>query len=93
VRLLTRRTQGQSLEKIVEKLSRYLIGWRGYFGICETSSVLRAFDQWTRRRLRSILWKQWKRGRTRFAELRRSGVGVDLAAQTAGRSRPLADQQ
>jgi RNA-directed DNA polymerase len=80
VRLLTRRTQGQSLEK----LSRYLIGWRGYFGICETPSVLRALDQWTRRRLRSIVWKQWKRGQTRFAELRRRGVGHDLAAQTAG---------
>ena len=84
VRWLTRRTQGQSLEKIVEKLSRYLIGWRGYFGICETPSVLRALDQWTRRRLRSIVWKQWKRGRTRFAELRRRGVGHELAAQTAG---------
>ncbi|HUJ81641.1 MAG TPA: group II intron reverse transcriptase/maturase, partial [Candidatus Acidoferrales bacterium] len=84
VRELTRRTQGQSLEKIVEKLSRYLIGWRGYFGICETPSVLRALDQWTRRRLRSIVWKQWKRGRTRFAELRRRGVGHELAAKTAG---------
>jgi len=84
VRELTGRTQGQSLEKIVEKLSRYLIGWRGYFGICETPSVLRALDQWTRRRLRSIVWKQWKRGRTRFAELRRRGVGHELAAKTAG---------
>jgi RNA-directed DNA polymerase len=83
-RELTRRTQGASLEKIVEKLSRYLIGWRGYFGICETPSVLRRLDQWIRRRLRSIVWKQWKRGRTRFAELRRRGVGRDLAAQTAG---------
>jgi hypothetical protein len=68
----------------VEELSRYLIGWRGYFGFCETPSVLRALDQWIRRRLRSIVWKQWKRGRTRFAELRRRGVAYDLAAQTAG---------
>jgi RNA-directed DNA polymerase len=84
VREATRRTRGASLEKIVEDLSRYLIGWRGYFGFCETPSVLRALDQWIRRRLRSIVWKQWKRGRPRFAELRRSGVGIDLAAQTAG---------
>jgi RNA-directed DNA polymerase len=83
VRELTRRTQGQSLEKIVEKLSRYLIGWRGYFGICETPSVLRELDQWTRRRLRSLVWTQWKRGRTRYAELRRRGVGPKLAARTA----------
>ena len=80
----TRRTRGASLEKIVKELSRYLIGWRGYFGFCETPSVLRALDEWIRRRLRAVVWKQWKRGRTRFAELRRRGVGVDLAAQTAG---------
>ncbi|WP_419695618.1 group II intron maturase-specific domain-containing protein [Mesorhizobium muleiense] len=46
--------------------------------------MLRNLDQWIRRRLRSIVWKQWKRGRTRFAELRRRGVDHDLAAQTAG---------
>jgi RNA-directed DNA polymerase len=84
VREATKRTRGAGLEKIVGDLSRYLVGWRGYFGFCETPSVLRALDQWIRRRLRSIVWKQWKRGRTRFAELRRRGVGVDLAAQTAG---------
>jgi RNA-directed DNA polymerase len=58
--------------------------WRAYFGFCETPSVLRDLDQWIRRRLRAIAWKQWRRGRTRFAELRRCGVGRDLAAQTAG---------
>jgi RNA-directed DNA polymerase len=83
VRERTRRTRGASLARIVEELSRYLVGWRGYFGFCETMSVLRRLDQWVRRRLRAIAWKQWKRGRTRFAELRRRGVGKDLAAQTA----------
>jgi RNA-directed DNA polymerase len=84
VRELTRRSRGRSLVQIVKELSAYLIGWRGYFGFCQTPSVLRALDEWTRRRLRAIAWKQWKRGRTRFAELRRRGVGRDLAAQTAG---------
>ncbi len=84
VRGLTRCTKGANLARIVEELSRYLIGWRGYFGFCETPSVLRGLDQWIRRRLRAIAWRQWKRGRTRFAELRRRGIGKDLAAQTAG---------
>jgi RNA-directed DNA polymerase len=84
VRELTRRTRGRSLAQIVKELSVYLIGWRGYFGICQTPSVLRELDQWLRRRLRAIAWKQWKRGPARFAELRRCGVGRDLAAQTAG---------
>jgi RNA-directed DNA polymerase len=84
VRDLTRRTRGESLAQIVEELSRYLIGWRGYFGFCETPSVLRMLDEWVRRRLRAVAWKQWKRGKRRFAELRQRGVGLNLAAQTAG---------
>jgi RNA-directed DNA polymerase len=84
VRELTRRTCGRSLAQIAKELSVYLKGWRGYFGFCQTPSVLRALDEWTRRRLRAIAWKQWKRGSTRFAELRRRGVGRDLAAQTVG---------
>jgi RNA-directed DNA polymerase len=87
VRGLTRRTRGRSLAQIVKELSVYLRGWRGYFGFCQTPSVLRALDEWTRRRLRAIAWKQWKRGRTRYAELRRCGVGRDLAASTAGSPR------
>jgi RNA-directed DNA polymerase len=84
VREATRRTSGKSLAQIVEELARYLTGWRAYFGFCQTPSVLRELDQWTRRRLRAIAWKQWKNGRTRFAELTSRGVGRDLAAQTAG---------
>jgi hypothetical protein len=41
-------------------------------------------ESWLRRRLRSVVWKHWKQGRTRFRELRKRGVGKDLAAQTAG---------
>ena len=84
VRELTQRTCGKGLVQIAKELSVYLIGWRGYFGFCQTPSVLRALDEWLRRRLRAIAWKQWKRGSTRFAELRRRGVGRNLAAQTAG---------
>jgi RNA-directed DNA polymerase len=83
-RELTRCTKGANLVRIIEDLSHYLVGWRGYFGVCETPSVLRRLDQWIRRRLRAIAWRQWKRGRTRFAALRRRGIGKDLAAQTAG---------
>ena len=63
---------------------RVFRGWIGYFGRCQTRSVLESLEQWVRRRLRSAIWKQWKRGSVRFAELRKRGVGQDLAAQTAG---------
>ena len=84
VRELTSRTRGVSIERMAEDLTRYLRGWIGYFGKCETPSVLLGLEQWLRRRLRSVIWKQWKRGKTRFAELRKRGVKRDLAAKTAG---------
>ena len=84
VRELTRRTRGVSVETMVEQLGRYLTGWRGYFGFCQTPSVLQRLDRWLRRRLRSVVWKQWKRNPVRFAELRKRGMSKDLAAQTAG---------
>jgi RNA-directed DNA polymerase len=84
VRELTRRTRGVKVETMVAQLSRYLLGWRGYFRFCQTPTVLRKLEEWTRRRLRSVIWKQWKVWRVRFVELIKRGVGKDLAAQTAG---------
>jgi RNA-directed DNA polymerase len=84
VRELTRRTRGVSIARMAEELARYLRGWLGYFGKCETPSVLQSLEEWTRHRLRSVIWKQWKRGSVRFAELRKRGVGKELAAKTAG---------
>ena len=81
---LTRRTRGISLEQMLKELTAYLRGWKSYFGFCQTPSVLKALDEWTRRRLRSMIWKQWRRGKQRYEQLRQRGVGKDLAAQTAG---------
>jgi len=94
VRELTSRNKGVSTERMAEQLSRYLRGWLGYFGKCQTPSVLEGLDRWIRRRLRSAIWRQWRLGSTKFARLRQRGVGKDLAAQTGGqRSRPLADRR
>ena len=84
VRELTRRTRGASLPEVTEKLTPYLLGWRGYFGFCETPRVLSNLDAWIRRRLRMYLWRQWKNGRNRFNELRHRGVSKFHAAVAAG---------
>jgi len=84
VRELTSRTRGKSIKQIAEELASYLRGWRSYFGFCQTPSVLGRLDQWIRRRLRSLIWRQWKRGTVRYRNLRKAGVGRDLAAQSAG---------
>ena len=86
VRELTRRTRTIGMDRMVNELSVYLRGWLGYYGKCQTPSILIKLDSWIRRRLRNVVWKQWRRGRTRYAGLRAQGVQKDLAAQTAGSS-------
>jgi len=84
VRELTRRTRGISIERMAKELTLYLRGWIGYFGKCQTPSVLKSLEEWMRHRLRSVIWKQWKRGTVRYKELRNRGVDSALAAKTAG---------
>jgi RNA-directed DNA polymerase len=84
IRERTQRVRGTNLEGMVSELSGYLRGWRAYFGYCQTPSVLKDLDSWIRRRLRAFVWRQWRRGTTRYARLRERGVGKRDAAQTAG---------
>ena len=80
IRRRTWRTRGVTLERVVEDLKRYLVGWHAYFGFSEARSVFKELDSWIRRRLRCYLWKQW--GRRRYRELRNRGVSQDLAWNT-----------
>jgi RNA-directed DNA polymerase len=73
-----------SLPQLIKDLTPYLIGWRGYFGFCQTPRVLTNLEAWIRRRLRSYLWRQWQNGHNRFNELRRRGVLKFNAAVAAG---------
>jgi RNA-directed DNA polymerase len=86
VRKLTGRMRGIGIEQMTKELAGYLRGWKSYFGFSETPSVLERLDQWIRQRLRSVIWKHWKRGKVRFAKLCQRSVNRDLAAQTAGSS-------
>lgn len=83
VKALTRRNQGRSLGQVITTLSQYLRGWVGYFGLCQTSKVLRDLDSWIRHRLRCLQWKQWKAYRRRKAELIKRGIRPELAHTTA----------
>jgi RNA-directed DNA polymerase len=80
----TSRIRGLSLSQIIEELTPYLVGWRSYFGFCQTPRVLTNLEAWTRRRLRSYLWRQWGNGHNRFKERRRRGVSEFRAAVAAG---------
>jgi RNA-directed DNA polymerase len=84
IRDMTRRTRGISLQQLIKELKPYLVGWRGYFGFCQTPQVLAVLEARVRRRLRLYLWRQWRTGQNRFTELRRRGVAKFPAAVAAG---------
>jgi RNA-directed DNA polymerase len=86
VRELTNRNRGISMQQRTKELADYLRGWKAYFGFCQTPSVLQGLDQWLRRRLRAVIWGQWKRGRVRYRRLSERGIEQRLAKQTAGSS-------
>jgi group II intron reverse transcriptase/maturase len=75
LREITSRSGGQSLTQVVRRLRSYLVGWKSYFRLADTPGVLAAVDKWLHRRLRMLMLKQWKRGRTMYRELQRRGVG------------------
>ncbi len=83
IRRMTRRQCGCSIEQLVEDLKPYIVGWRGYFGFCETPWELRDLDGWIRRRLRSVIWEQWTTYRRRRNALRQLGVAFLKAMDAA----------
>jgi RNA-directed DNA polymerase len=80
VRALTGRTRGRTIRQIVAELRQLTRGWRVFFGFAEGRSPLRDLDKWIRRRLRRYHSKQW--GRRGYRELRKRGVGRQLAWHT-----------
>ena len=60
VRQITARSRGRSVEQVVSELKSYFRGWWQYFGIAESLNRLAPLDHWVRRRLRALIWTQWK---------------------------------
>jgi len=80
VRELTRRHRGITLERMIRELVSYLRGWAGYFGFSQWRE-LQSLDSWIRRRIRCVVWVQWKTLGRRYHELRRLGVPGPAASE------------
>jgi RNA-directed DNA polymerase len=87
IRQLTRRSGGRSMQRVVDGLRPYLLGWKAYFGLAQTPTVWRELDEGLRHRLRAIQLKQWRRGKTIYRELRALGATSGVARQVAANSR------
>jgi group II intron reverse transcriptase/maturase len=84
IKALTSRNNGWGNEKRKEALKRYIIGWVNYFKLADMKKLLGRIDMWYRRRLRMVIWKQWKRIRTRFRNF--VSLGVEKLNPTCGAS-------
>ena len=82
IRELTRRKRGRSLAQVIGELNAFTCGWWNYFRIAAANSQLPALRGWIFRRLRALVWHQWKNPRTRVRRLKGAGVGHENARKT-----------
>ncbi|MDQ0192474.1 group II intron reverse transcriptase/maturase [Paenibacillus wynnii] len=83
IKELTSRSNGMGNETRTEKLRRYIMGWINYFKIADMKKLIQTTDEWMRRRIRMIFWKQWKRVRTKLAMLQSLGIPKQKAWEYA----------
>jgi group II intron reverse transcriptase/maturase len=83
IRRMLREARGGSLKQAIERLNPILRGWVAYFRLTEVKGVLEDLDGWIRRKLRALLWRQWKRVYPRVKNLRRAGIDRQRAWQSA----------
>jgi len=74
IRVLTSRSNGWGNEFRAMKLAQFIRGWVNYFKLADMKKLLMATDEWLRRKIRAIYWKQWKRIRTRYKMIRQFGL-------------------
>ena len=70
IREITQKNKGWSNDKRRQKLAEYVRGWINYYKLADMKGLMTETDEWLRRRIRAIYWKQWKRVKTRYRNLR-----------------------
>ena len=79
IRELTNRSNGWGNEYRALKLTQYIRGWVNYFGMADMKKLLQTTDEWLRHKIRAIYWKQWKKVKTKYKELKKLGVENEKA--------------
>lgn len=80
---LTSRSNGWGNARRKEALKQFIVGWVNYFRLADMQKLMAKTDEWYRRRIRMVIWKQWKRIKTRAANLMKLGVSRFKAAEYA----------
>jgi RNA-directed DNA polymerase len=87
LRRLTERSWRVSMEVRIAALNRFTRGWTAYFALADTFSVFEELDEWLRRRLRQVRWKEWKKSRGRSRGLIAHGIPPQKAHEWANSRR------
>ncbi|KJC55788.1 DNA polymerase [Bradyrhizobium sp. LTSPM299] len=87
LRTTLRQGRGRTLASTVKTLTPILRGWLQYFRLAEAKGVFEELDGWMRRKLRCVLWRQWKRPRTRLRRLMQRGLDPERAWRSASNGR------
>ena len=75
------RNRGRNVRRVMQEVKVFIRGWLGYFHVAEMKRMRKSWDEWLRRRFRMYIWKQWKKPRTKVANLRKLGIPADKAYQ------------
>lgn len=87
LRQLFRKGRGRSLTMVIGEITPVTRGWVGYYRLAEAKNILENMDAWLRRRMRCLLWRQWKRPRTRLKKMVKLGLERERAAKSAWNGR------
>lgn len=87
IRAELRRGRGRRLERVLAQLAPIIRGWTAYSRLAEVKAAFESLDQWIRRRMRCLLWRQWKKPRTRQRRSRQLGLDPHRAWRSANNGR------
>lgn len=81
LKLLTKRSRGRNVRAVMQEVKVFIRGWLGYFRVADMKRTMQRWDEWLRCRIRMYIWKQWKRPKTKVANLRKLGIPPERAHQ------------
>jgi RNA-directed DNA polymerase len=87
IRQITHQGRGRNIGQVIQEMNRFTRGWIGYFRLSTVPHAFEVLDQWLRRRLRKILWEQWRKPKTRYRPLGALGVEAERAQKATATGR------
>jgi hypothetical protein len=89
VKGLTRRSRGKGWAEVRESLRRAVVGWVNYYALADAKTHMEQLDEWLRRRMRQMAWKEWKTPKNRHRQLKARGVTEYWAIRAGGTSKGI----